>query len=157
MSSSEGTPQIFETCPVPQGRSDLDVTFHWVSKREGESLRCQEKVTEQLIRQILKLPKCEDPGAKLICSKDEKTENPLLVPIWVKLDINHSLKRCRGCLWSEGLRPFPNSASLILANTRRESPTGGTFCVTEQMRPGLQLKDPARFQVDLAQDGAHPI
>ena len=113
-------------------------------------------MTEQLIRQILKLPKCEDPGAKLICSKDEKTENPLLVPIWVKLDINHSLKRCRGCLWSEGLKPFPNSASLILANTRRESPTGSTFCVTEQMRPGLQLKDPARFQVDLAQDGAHP-
>ena len=36
MSSSEGTPQIFETRPVPQGRSDLDVTFHWVSKREGE-------------------------------------------------------------------------------------------------------------------------
>lgn len=145
-----GPPQVFEIHPVPQGHKDLDVTFPWVSKREGEKPALP--VTEQLTRQILKLLKCEDPGAKFICSKDEKTENPLLVPIWVKLDINHSLKRCRGCLWSEGLRPFPNSASLILANTRRESPTGGTFCVTEQMRAGLQLKDPARFQVDLEQD-----
>lgn len=51
-------------------------------------------MTEQLIRQSLKLQKCKDPGAEFICSKDEKTENPLLVPIWVKLDINHSLKRC---------------------------------------------------------------
>lgn len=88
-------------------------------------------MTEQLVRQILKLLKCEDPGAEFICSKDEKTENPLLVPIWVKLDINHSLKRWHGCLWLEGLKLFPNITSLILANTRRgeKAPTGGTFCV----------------------------
>lgn len=103
-SSGKGT-QVFGTNSVlPRVyRLDLDVTFIWVSEKGGgeEPVFTVEgdRAINKADSKAYEMPQSKDPGAKCICSKDEKTENPLLVPIWVKLDINHSLKRCCGCLW----------------------------------------------------------
>lgn len=115
---------IVLTSPIPPKayRLDLDVTFIWVSGR-GKKTCLQGRVINKADSKPYDMPQSKDPGAKVICSKDEKTEHPLLVPIWVKLDINHPLKRCCGCLWLWGLKTFPNIISLILERARQAAPS----------------------------------
>lgn len=96
------------------------------------------------------MPRSKHPGAEFICSKDERAENPLLVPIWGKLDINHSLKGCRWVPLVVEARALSKHHLINSAKHPGSAPTGGTFCVTEQMRPGLQLKEAGGLQVDLA-------
>lgn len=99
--------QDFGTSPIPPkvDRLDLDVTFFLhLRKRRGGGGKSAfvvegDRAINKADSKASVMPQSKDPGIEFICSKDEKIENPLLVPIWVKLDINHSLKRCHGCLW----------------------------------------------------------